>query len=371
MERYRGVTAPNHLRFFPSLFVPFQKAIMDLFELTRALVEIESVTDNEAGVGEFLFRQLCPLAAKYDGRVERMDVEAQRFNVFASWGTPIVTLSTHVDTVPPFFPLSEDDEFFWGRGACDAKGIIAAMISAVEQLLAEGLSDLGLLFVVGEERNSAGARVAAKTSRGSRYLINGEPTENKLCLASKGALRFELIARGQLAHSGYPHLGRSAIDGLLDALESVRHLALPEDSLLGETTLNIGTISGGRAPNVVADEARAELMFRLVAEAAPIRDAVHEAVAGRVEVREVLYTPVFHFSAFDGLPTTVVAFTTDVPALYETWGTPFLIGPGSIHVAHTAEERIAKRELRDAVPIYTSMVKRLLALRTQPYEKSQ
>jgi len=197
--------------------------------------------------------------------------------------------------------------------------------------------------------------------QGSRYLINGEPTENKLCLASKGALRFELVAHGQLAHSGYPELGRSAIDALLDVLEDIRHLTLPSDSLLGKTTLNIGTVSGGRAPNVVADEARAELMFRLVGDATPVREALQEAVAGRVEVREVLYTPVFHFSEFDGLPTSVVAFTTDVPTLHETWGTPFLIGPGSIHVAHTAEERIAKRELREAVPIYANMVKRLLA----------
>ncbi len=344
---------------------------MVLFELTRALVDIESVTNNEAVCGEFLFRHLSPLAAKYGGRVERMPVEAQRFNVFASWGQPRVTLSTHMDTVPPFFPLSEDDEFFWGRGACDAKGIIAAMICAVEKLLAEDISDLGLLFVVGEERNSAGARIAAKTPRGSRYLINGEPTENKLCVASKGALRFELTAKGRLAHSGYPELGSSAIHTLLDVLNDVRRLALPEDSLLGKTTLNIGTISGGRAPNVVADEARAELMFRLVGDAAPVREAVHQTVAGRVESREVLYTPVFHFSSFDGLPTTVVAFATDVPVLHETWGTPFLIGPGSIHVAHTAEERIAKRELCDAVPIYAGMVKQLLASHAQASGKYQ
>ena len=344
---------------------------MDLFELTRALVDIESVTTNEVGVGEFLFRHLSPLAAKYGGRVERMEVEGQRFNVFASWGTPIVTLSTHMDTVPPFFPSHEDEEYLWGRGSCDAKGIIAAMICAVEELLSEDISDLGLLFVVGEERNSAGARVAAKAPRGSRYLINGEPTENKLCLASKGALRFELVAKGQLAHSGYPELGRSAIDALLDVLVDVRSIPLPEDSLLGKSTLNIGTISGGRAPNVVADEARAELMFRLVGDAAPVREAIQRAVAGRVEVHEVLYTPVFHFLAFDGLPTTVVAFTTDVPTLRETWGTPFLIGPGSIHVAHTAEERIAKRELRAAVPIYTSMVKRILASHSEAPGKFQ
>jgi acetylornithine deacetylase len=344
---------------------------MDLFELTRALIDIESVTNNEAKIGEFLLRYLSPLAAKYGGRVEHVQVEAERFNVFASWGEPIVTLSTHMDTVPPFFPSSEDGEFLWGRGACDAKGIIAAMICAVEQLLAKGILNVGVLFVVGEERNSAGARVAAKTPRGSCYLINGEPTENKLCQSSKGALRFELVATGQLAHSGYPELGRSAIDALLDVLEDIRRLALPRDALLGETTLNIGTISGGRAPNVVADQARAEIMFRLVTEADPVREAVHEVVAGRVDIREVLYTPVFHFSPLDGLPTSVVAFTTDVPTLHETWGTPFLIGPGSIHVAHTAEERIAKPELRDAVAIYTGMVKRLLASHAESSVKSE
>jgi acetylornithine deacetylase len=344
---------------------------MDLLELTRALIDIESVTNDEAAAGEFLFRHLSPLAAKYGGRVERMPVEAQRFNVFASWGKPTITLSTHMDTVPPFFASREDEEFLWGRGACDAKGIIAAMICAVEKLLAEGISDLALLFVVGEERNSAGARVAAKMPRGSCYLINGEPTENKLCLASKGALRFELSATGRLAHSGYPELGSSAIHALLDVLEDVRRIPLPEDSLLGRGTLNIGTISGGRAPNVVADEARAELMFRLVGDAHPVRDAVHKAVAGRVEAREVLYTPVFHFSAFEGLPTTVVAFATDVPTLHEAWGTPFLIGPGSIHVAHTAEERIAKRALRDAVPIYASMVRGLLASHAEASRKYQ
>src|ERR1700686_2268633 len=362
MERYRGVTAPNFLRFF-LLFrsIPLRKATMDPFAFTRALVDIESVTNNEAGVGEFLFRHLSPLAAKYSGRVERMEVEGRRFKVFASWGTPIVTLSTHMDTVPPFFPSREDDDFLWGRGSCDAKGIIAAMICAVEKLLSEGISGLGLLFVVGEERNSAGARAAAKAPRGSRYLINGEPTEKKLCGGSKGALRFELEARGRLAHSGYPELGRSAIDALLDVLEDIRRVPLPEDRLLGKSTLNIGTISGGRAPNVVADEARAEVMFRLVGDADPVREAVQKAVADRVELREVLHTPGFQFSAFDGLPTTVVAFTTDVPTLQATWGRPFLIGPGSIHVAHTAEERIAKEELRAAVPIYKSLVKRLLA----------
>jgi len=333
---------------------------MDLFALARRLIDIESITPNESAVGDFL----CDELRRRGMEARKMPVEGARANVLATWpghDRPQIVFSTHMDTVPPYFPSREDKEFIWGRGACDAKGIIAAMISAAEQLLADGVSDLGLLFVVGEERNSAGASVAAKNPRGSRYLINGEPTENKLCLASKGALRFELVARGRLAHSGYPELGRSAIEVLLDVLHDIRRIALPEDAVLGKSTINIGTISGGRAPNVVADNAVAEIMIRLVGDAEPVRLAVREAAAGRVELREVLHTPVFHFSAFDGLPTTVVAFTTDVPTLQETWGTPFLIGPGSIHVAHTAEERISKQELRDAVQVYARMVKRLLA----------
>src|ERR1700686_4399851 len=279
MERYRGVTAPNFLRFF-LLFrsIPLRKATMDPFAFTRALVDIESVTNNEAGVGEFLFRHLSPLAAKYSGRVERMEVEGRRFKVFASWGTPIVTLSTHMDTVPPFFPSREDDGFLWGRGSCDAKGIIAAMICAVEKRLSEGISGLGLLFVVGEERNSAGARAAAKAPRGSRYLINGEPTENKLALATKGVLRYEIEARGKLAHSAYPELGESAIEKLLDALQEIREIHLPEDPLLGRSTVNIGVISGGRAPNVVPDAALAEIAVRLVGDPAPVRSAMIRAV---------------------------------------------------------------------------------------------
>src|SRR5690349_6605281 len=225
---------------------------MDLFELTRALVDIESITGNEEKVGLFLFGYLGRLTARYGGRIERMEVEPHRFNVFAQFGErPVVTLSTHMDTVPPFFPSRDDGEWIWGRGACDTKGIIAAMIHAASDLLAEGLRGLAILFVVGEERNSAGALAAAHDHRGSRYLINGEPTENKLALGSKGALRFEVTAKGRMAHSAYPELGESAIEKLLDALEHVRKMPLPKDDVLGASTLNIGTIQGGRAPNVI------------------------------------------------------------------------------------------------------------------------
>jgi acetylornithine deacetylase len=334
---------------------------MNLFELTRALVDIESVTSNEKRVGDFLFDYLAALVRHSTGRLERIPAEPGRDNVFAAWGDPLVTLSTHMDTVPPFFASREDAEFLWGRGACDAKGIIAAMMVAAEKLLAAGTRNFGLLFVVGEERNSAGAKAAAATPRGSRFLINGEPTENRLAIGSKGALRYEVTAHGKLAHSAYPELGHSAIHTLLDVLRDIREIPLPQEALLGASTLNIGTISGGRAPNVVADEAHAEIMFRTVGDPTALRAGVAAAVAGRAEAREVLHTPALRLAGFGGLPSTVVAFTTDIPTFEDAWGKPFLIGPGSIHVAHTAEERIAKRELSEAVEIYARMVTQLLA----------
>ena len=335
---------------------------MHPFELTRALVDIDSTTNHEKPVADFLFAHLAVLASRYQGRIERQPVAPDRENIFATWGDPIVTLSTHMDTVPPFFPSREDDLHIWGRGSCDAKGIIAAMIAAAENLLAAGQRNLALLFVVGEERNSAGALSASKTPRGSRFLINGEPTENLLALGSKGALRFELTARGKLAHSAYPHLGHSAINSLLDALQTIRQIPLPVDPLFGPSTLNIGTISGGRAPNVVADEARAELMFRTVGDPSSIRKAIASVAANNssIEARENFYTPAVQLSAFDGIPTTVVAFTTDIPSFDNTWGKPFLIGPGSIHLAHTAEERIPKLQLLEAVQLYASMARELI-----------
>jgi acetylornithine deacetylase len=336
---------------------------MDVFALTRTLVDIESVTNNEGAVGLYLFELLSKLAARTSGLAELCDVEPGRSNVFAHWGTPKVTLSTHMDTVPPFFPSSEDADFIWGRGSADAKGIIASMICAAEELLAAGVRDFGLLFLVGEERNSAGAYAAARDGRGShsKYLINGEPTENKLALASKGMLRYELDACGKLAHSAYPELGDSAIDKLLDSLEKVRRIALPEDPLLGKSTLNVGVISGGRAPNVISDAARAEIAIRLVGEPGPVRDAMLRAVNGGVEAREVLFTPAVKLQSLAGFETTIVAFTTDIPALEGAWGKPLLIGPGSIHLAHTSEERVPKRELVQATGVYRQMVTQLLA----------
>jgi len=335
---------------------------MDLFALTRAMVDIESVTENEKKVGDFLFAHLSEMAARTGGKADRIAVAPGRDNVYAAWGEPTVVMSTHMDTVPPFFGSNEDGEFVWGRGSCDAKGIIASMIFAAEKLLSGGTRNFGLLFVVGEERNSAGAKAAAESSLAGRtkYLINGEPTENRVAAASKGALRYEITARGKLAHSAYPELGHSAIHALLDVLNDVRKIPPPQDRVLGPTTLNVGTIAGGRAPNVVADEARAEIMFRTVGDPGSLREGVAAAVTGRAEAHEVLHTPSLTLGTFDGLAQTTVAFTTDIPALMGAWGEPFLIGPGSIHLAHTAEERVPKKELVEAVEIYARMTGELL-----------
>ncbi len=336
---------------------------MDVFELTRRLVDIDSVTPHEEEVGRFLSGYLGDFAARTGGTVERIEVEPHRYNVLAYWDRPVLTFSTHMDTVPPFFPSREDDEFIWGRGACDTKGIIAAMLLALEALVESGERRVAALFVVGEERNSAGAWAAAKDPRGSRYLINGEPTENTLALGSKGALRYELIATGRMAHSAYPHLGESAIEKLLDALARVRQIALPVDAVLGASTLNIGSIAGGRAPNVIPDHAQAEIFIRLVDDGDSTRKAISEAAGTSVEAREVLWIPAVHLGSVEGFATSVVSYTTDIPAFQGAWGEPFLFGPGSIHVAHTAEERIPKQELAAAIETYQNLARKLLARR--------
>jgi len=338
---------------------------MHVFDLTRALIDIPSITPEEEQVGLYLYDYLSRLSSTYNGIVEKVEVEPKRWNVFASFGNPIVTLSTHMDTVPPYVPSRVYDEFIWGRGACDTKGIIASMITAAERLLGKGVRDFGLLFVVGEERNSAGAQYAAQHPRGSKYIINGEPTENKLALGSKGGLRYELVARGRMAHSAYPELGDSAINKLLDALNAIRKVELPVDDVLGPSTLNIGTIRGGRAPNVIPDEARAEIFIRLVGDSDGTRKALEEAVGDKVELNFVLEIPAIRLAAVEGLPTTVVAYTTDIPAFLGAWGKPLLLGPGTIHVAHTLDERVPKQELLDAVEIYQKMVIQLQATQTQ------
>ena len=332
---------------------------MDLFALTRALIDIDSTTGRERAVGDFLFSHLSEIAGRTGGRVERMPVEGDRFNLFASWGEPVVVLSTHMDTVPPFVPSSEDGEHVFGRGACDTKGGIAAMVTAIAALLAEGHSGFGLLLVVGEETDSVGAIAANEQPRGSQYLVNGEPTENRLALGSKGALYIEVRAAGRMAHSAYPELGDSAIDKLLAALDRLRAVPLPSDPVLGETTINVGTLSGGRAPNVVADEARAEVMIRTVSDTEALKRDVFAAITGAgAQVANWREVPAVRLGSLPGFETTVVKYTTDVPRL-SRWGEPFLLGPGSIHVAHTPEERVPKRQLIEAVGLYRDLVRHL------------
>ena len=332
---------------------------MHVFELTRRLIDIESVTPNEREVGDYLFGYLSEMAVRFGGVIERMPVEPGRDNIFVRFGDPLVTLSTHIDTVPPFFPSSEDSENIYGRGACDTKGIIASMIMASKRLLENGFRNFGLLFVVGEERNSAGAHVAAHTPRGSKFIINGEPTENQLALGSKGALRFEILAKGRMAHSAYPELGDSAILKLLNSLDRIRQIPLPANEVLGASTLNIGTISGGRAPNVIPDEAKAEIFIRVVGDVTELRKELAAMAKPDSEAQEILFIPAVQLGSLEGMKTTVVAFTTDIPAFETAWGRPFLIGPGSIHVAHTSGEHIPKNQIIEAVEIYQQIVRRL------------
>lgn len=329
---------------------------MDVVAFTRKLIDIESITGNEAPVGEVLYTELCRLG--YQAR--RMPVENTRFNVLATTpeqAHPAVVFSTHMDTVPPFIPSTETDDRVYGRGACDAKGIIAVQIAAAERLRTEGIH-VGLLFVVGEERDSQGAKAANEQPIGSRFLVNGEPTENRVALASKGTLRAEVIAKGKMAHSAYPELGDSAIDKLLEALRRVRAIKLPELVGIGPCTLNIGMIEGGRAPNVIPDHAKAELLFRLIEPTETLRQLVRDAVSGLAEVNFYLEIPFMRFRTVDGLPTMVAAFTTDIPAL-TSWGDPLLIGPGSIHVAHTEGEYVEKKQLAEAVELYCTISRKL------------
>jgi acetylornithine deacetylase len=330
---------------------------MDPVALTRQLVDIESITGNEGRVGEFLYQELCRLGYK----TEKMAVESGRNNVFAVSSKeprPKIVFSTHMDTVPPFIPSSEDETGIYGRGSCDAKGIIAAQIAAAERLRQEGIF-VGLLFLVGEEKDSLGAKVANRQSPGARFLVNGEPTENRMALASKGTLRVEISAEGRMAHSAYPELGESAIEKLLEALNRLRGLKLPSDPELGPCTVNIGVIEGGRAPNIIPDKARAQLLYRLIGPADELRKQIERAVSGLARAEFVLEIPFARLQTLEGLPTMIAAFTTDIPWL-GNWGQPVLIGPGSIHVAHTEGEYIEKKELHEAVELYCAIAKRLL-----------
>ena len=337
---------------------------MDLFALTRKLIDIESITGNEASVGNAIASKLTALGYA----VERMPVEGDRFNVWATQPgapRPKLVLSTHMDTVPPFIPSSEIADRIYGRGSCDAKGIIVAQIAAAERLKAEGIH-VGLLYLVGEERDSQGAQMANEHPRGSKFIINGEPTENRIALASKGTLRIELVAKGKMAHSAYPELGESAIEKLLDALENVRKVKLPVHPKAGPSTMNIGLMEGGRAPNVIPDHAVAHLLIRLVGPTDELRRQITIAAGDKAEPNFILEIPFMELGTVPGIETMVAAFTTDIPAL-TNWGKPVLIGPGSIHVAHTEGEYIEKKQLLEAVDLYARIARHLLQNGAAPH----
>ena len=343
---------------------------VDIVSLTRSLVDIDSTTGREGGCGRWLADYLR-------GRgwfVNEQRVDDTRFNVLASVAqnstvaqnvevaqnfSSAIVFSTHFDCVPSFFPSRVEGDKLFGRGSCDAKGILAAQVSAAEQLRRDGESRIGLLFVVGEERGSDGARGANGAANGSRFLINGEPTDNRLGLATRGILRLRLRASGRAAHSSFPELGESAIDKLIDALIELRGIAMPSDAVLGQTHYTVGLISGGVAPNVVSAAAEAEVMFRTTSDAAEVRRAV-TPLERLVSIEHVLEVPPVRLKTVPGFDTAVFPYTTDVPFL-PSWGEPLLFGPGSIHVAHTADEWVSIAELHAAAGHYVTLAKSLLS----------
>ena len=330
---------------------------MDPLELTRALVALETPTGSEGPATDWLERTLRQ--AGY--RTTRQQVSRGRDNLYAYREAPTLVFSTHLDTVPPYLPLSEDEESIRGRGSCDAKGVAAAMVAAAERLAARGERRIGLLFLVGEENGSDGARAAADFGPRGRFLVNGEPTDNRLSIGQKGSLRVDLTSEGRAAHSAYPEEGVSAIAALLDTIERIRRLALPTDPLLGSSTLNVGLIGGGVAPNVIAPHATAQILIRTVEPTDRLKATIRELAAPRVSVAFPVELP-FHKSR--GVPagweTTVVGFTSDLPFL-ATWGECYQLGPGSIRVAHTADEHIRKADLLRGVDLYVRLADDLLA----------
>jgi acetylornithine deacetylase len=342
-----------------------ESAALDPIALTRQLCEIESTTYHEGLVGDFLAGFLAGRSWEMEKTPVAQPAESatagERWNVYAGikGQTPDLVFSTHMDTVPPYIPFSEDADFMHGRGVSDAKGIIAAQVAAAEALRSAGFK-VGMLFVSGEERDSAGAKAANLVPKGSKFLINGEPTDNRLALASKGALRAVFKASGKMCHSAYPELGESAVHKLVEVLGRLLEIPLPTLDDVGPSTLNIGQIHGGHAPNVIADKAEAQVLVRLVGDSAPVRAALAEACKGLAEVDFTLEIPFVRLRAVPGLPTMIAKFTTDIPQL-SNWGEPLLLGPGSIHVAHTPFEKLAKKELLEAVELYVKVGKQLLS----------
>ncbi len=328
----------------------------DVVALAAELLSINSSTGAESGAVDFVSKWL--VARGWNVTIQ--EVSRGRANVWASRAGRGVTLSTHLDTVPPYIAPRLDGTRLRGRGACDAKGIAAAMLVAADRLAAAGEQRVDLLFVVGEEKGSDGARAANRLAPTSRFLINGEPTESKLASGAKGSLRVTVRTRGRAAHSAYAHLGESAIVPMIKLLPTLETLDLPTDPILGETTVNVGTLKAGTEANIVPALAEAELMFRLVGDVEPLRKQIDRWAKGRAELEYGSYIPAQHFHTIPGFDVAPVAYTSDIPLLGR-WGTPLMFGPGSIHVAHTPDEFIEVEELRGAVDAYERIVKTLLS----------
>ena len=333
----------------------------DLIELTTALMSIDSTSGSEGNVIAWLDRYL----RERGWRVWRIPVSAGRDDLFATAvDSPTITLTTHLDTVPPYIPPRIADGKIHGRGACDAKGIAAAMICAAERLRSAG-APVALLFVVGEEVTHDGAHAADEAFAAkqipatSRIMIDGEPTESTLAVGTKGAIRVTVRTAGQAAHSAYPELGKSATRDLVHLLAELEAIDWPSDSMLGATTVNIGSLSGGVADNVVAPWAEARMMIRLVTPADEVIRIIERWANGRATLRWGPMVPPVKLGVVDGFKTSVAAFATDIPAL-TNWGTPFLFGPGSIHVAHRDDEYVSIDELHAAVDSYERLVRALL-----------
>jgi len=329
-----------------------------LFELTKTLVNIPSVTGLEGEIADFL----CSYLKSQDFDLQEQKIEDGRRNILATAGSaPKVILCTHMDTVPPYFAASEDEYYIYGRGACDAKGIMASMIWAAQELKKDGLTEIGLLFVVGEETNSIGAKMANLLNVGSDFIIVGEPTENKLGIGHKGVITFKMTAKGKAAHSAYPQLGESAIEKLLNALQRIRTLDFGEDPVMGKSVLNIGTIEGGVAPNVIANYASSEVSIRIALPSEQILNKIKAVVNRKAEIEVITQSEAQRLFTVPDLEQVVLPYGTDIPHL-KSFGKPLLLGPGSALVAHTENEKIEKCQLLEAVEIYENLVKTLFSL---------
>jgi acetylornithine deacetylase len=328
----------------------------DVVALAAELLAIPSLSGSEKTVVDFVSRRL--VARGWNVMVQ--EVSKGRGNIWASRSGGGVTFSTHLDTVPPYIAPRLEKDRLYGRGACDAKGIAAAMMAAADRLVDSGENRIDLLFVVGEEQGSDGARAANNLNATSRFLVNGEPTESRLASGAKGSLRVIVRTKGRAAHSAYPHLGQSAIEPLLELLPTVKSLPFPSDPILGETTVNIGLISGGTGANIIPPNAEAEMMIRLVGDVEPVKKLIMDWAKGKAEVEFGSNIPAQRFHLVDGFETAPMAYTSDIPLL-SRWGTPLLFGPGSIHVAHTPDEYIDVSELRASVDAYEKIARQVLS----------